>query len=751
MKNQVPSTGQRTLSNAANSSSRRKSSSVSDDIESQRSILEDILPSFQMHNYMFNRTLYDETEESIENDLPEYASEINTIRSIRPIDPNRFVDPTENPNLILLNNTDKLPLVDAPVDIRIVLTKRQPMVGKVFEKESPLTQYKPGDLVTGYATIKSNVDMPISFEMMLVSLEGELKTPAGGLKSIDRKIISRTFLKMYDLNACYHAGHIPVTAYGTNGTLQKDSSDNTFIGFDEHRSIIPGYIHKKFFTFKLPFSLLDTTCPDQLQEHMHLLPSFGFDEDSLGTLDENLEIDPILGYKRCEEVYGSPIKVNDMALKGQSISYFIRVQMIGRHDVAEKFIRKMPKSNNSPFVVLKNENYHFRVDASDYQATVNLSESVIGCNHLISRNIRTYEQLTHFENFVIKTLQELKTKKQLIEGGIVNRREQDEIVASLEVDESKKLTQFPSSTNFHEEIVRSDSDNYLHYDSMKLGKDLFGRSGGEVIIKASMSRDSSIHSVKSFALKEKHSHSNLSSKSGGGPELLPLRAIDNGRNHSVPIKSLSSDSSTSLDTIRSLHSLKQINQEHCFVDLDLTFIPDNRLAFKPELPQSLTVDSTLKAMNIYSTFPIPVSIDGEFLMDEQLLQYTLPNIRRQFDSYLIELKQLVGKVPVPRPFYNSVNSLSKLSAKEAYVPKFEFLSETINLQNKWKFDEKNNVYKACVKFPLAMGSKQISNSTICLVPTFESCLVNQFYMVHFHVSMKKSKKYCVFKFPLKVI
>lgn len=51
---------------------------------------------------------------------------------------------------------------------------------------------------------------------------------------------------MYDLNACYHVGRIPVKAYGTSGSLQIDNSDNTIIGFDERHSVIPGYVHKKF-------------------------------------------------------------------------------------------------------------------------------------------------------------------------------------------------------------------------------------------------------------------------------------------------------------------------------------------------------------------------------------------------------------------------------------------------------------------------------------------------------------------------
>lgn len=726
--------------------------------ETQSTIIEDILPSFQMHDYMFNRAIHDPyADEETDSELPDYASEINTIRSTRPVDPNRFINPTENPSLVLLNNVNKLPKADIPISIKIVLTKKQPMLGKSFEKESVLTQYRPGDLVTGYVTIATNGNLPIPFEMMLVSLEGEIKTPAGGLKSTDRKIVSRTFLKMYDINACYHQGHIPINAHGVKGCLQNDLLDGSTIGFDSTKSVLPGCVHKKFFSFKLPYTLLDTTCPDQITEHLHILPSFGFDEDILSKNDENMDIDPILGYKRCQAKYGSPIKVEDMALKGQSISYYVKVQMIGNEQVANKIGElKHSTKKESPFVIFADQKYFFRVEVSDDKDEINHYNEF--SNSIVS-NVRTYEQLVNFENFVLKTIAELQTKHQLLQAGVLDKRKQDEIIASLEVDEEKKFKQLKSSTNFHEEIVRSDGDKFLHYGTVDINDNFLSKSGGVLVIKASMSRDSWIHSVKIPALKSKHSkrkqqnnQSTSDIKSSLNWEVAPGQrtSCEIFRNTSLSMPSSDSNSSDSSLTLKSLSSLKKHKQEHCFVEFDLTFKSSHKSS-KPDLPPNITIKPSLKVVNIYSTFPIPVSLDGEFLMDEQLLQYTIPNIRHHFDIYLTRLKRLVSKVQVPRPFYNSVNSLSKLSAKEVYVPKYEFLPETIDLSKKWVYDSKEHVYRASIKLPLTTNAKHTKKSSVCLIPTFQSCLVNHFYMVHFHVSTRKSTKHSVFKFPLKVI
>lgn len=733
--------------------------------EARSSLLEDILPSFQMHNYMFNRPLHDDLNST---DLPGYESELATLRSNRVINPseNIDIDPIRNPKSLLLNNTNNLIKVDLPIDIKITLTKQLPMIGKSFERESLLTEYKPGDLITGYVTIKSNINEPLPFEILLVSLEGEMRTPASGSTTEDRKIISKSFLKTYDLNACFHTGHILAKVHGIKGISQKDFNDNTVIGFTENRCIEPETIHKKFFSFKLPYSLLDTNCPDQIPEHLHMLPSYGYDASAIGDTEQDLEIDPILGYKRCDGVYGSPIIVDDFALKEQSISYFIKVEMIGYKDIAEKFGRKIPKSINNKYVMFDIEKFYFRVNLSSENE--HFAENQI-VDREIKTNIRTYEQIIKFEKLVSQYIDELKTKRQLQEGGILDRREQDEIVASLEVDETKKYKQLNgSSTNFHPEIIRSDGESFLHYDNIEMNKDFFGRSGGEIVIKASMSRDSSIKSIRSFALKskqkKKHSKNEQNNDDKGRSNSLnPQKSrsnvltsfisntIENGRNKSVPISSIGSDSPDSLSTVTSLLSLRNVNQEHCFVEFEFSTEPckaGNKN--KAELPTSVNITSKLKTINVFSNYALPINFDGEFLMDEQLIQYTIPSIRRQFTAYLNELKRLIKETQVNRNIYNSVNAMSKLSVKELYVPKFKFLEETINLSNKWMYDEDRGKYVAKVKIPLAMSVKQRDKSSLCLIPTFESCLINRYYMVHFQVSIKKGKKYSVFKFPIKV-
>ena len=197
--------------------------------------------------------------------------------------------------------------------------------------------------------------------------------------------------------------------------------------------------------------------------------------------------------------------------------------------------------------------------------------------------------------------------------------------------------------------------------------------------------------------------------------------------------------------------MRNVNQEHCFVEFEFSTEPckaGNKN--KAELPTSVNITSKLKTINVFSNYALPINFDGEFLMDEQLIQYTIPSIRRQFTAYLNELKRLIKETQVNRNIYNSVNAMSKLSVKELYVPKFKFLEETINLSNKWMYDEDRGKYVAKVKIPLAMSVKQRDKSSLCLIPTFESCLINRYYMVHFQVSIKKGKKYSVFKFPIKV-
>lgn len=722
---------------------------------SDRSYLEDILPSYQMHNYMFNRTIFDEEDDELyDNDnLPNYASEVNTIITEHQdthnnensyISDREFaIDPTTNPKLILLNNTDQLPHIKAPIEVKIVLTKRQPKLGKPYERESPLTEYSPGDLVTGFFTIQSSVSSPVPFEMMLLSLEGEIRSTG-----LDGAIVKQPFLKMYDLSASYHVGQIFPRWHGVKKVLQKDPIDNSVIGFDSAKTVFPNVVHKKFFSFRLPHAMLDVACPDQIPEHLHMLPSYGCDESHLGFPVDSVDIDSALGYKRFGESPGFPIIVNDMCLKGQSVSYSIKVQMIGRKDVASIISPRDTIQGNNPFVVLSDERFSIRVNVSniDDNFIVDSKESIME-NSSLRTNLRTYEQLVKFEKYVVKAIAELKTRKQLILAGVSKKQEQNEIISALEADDSKKAEQLICKTNYHPEIIRGNDDHYFHYGTVELAKDVFGRSGGEVVVKATMCRDSYIKSLKIPALKTKEKTSKVK-LAEEAPELKPHNSMTSVmsqmRNRSLT--PLTSNSSGSTVTLTSLSTGEGTSS----VEIELTFASDQN-GKKLDPPTSLTVKTALKTVNIYSTNPIPINFDGEFLMDEQLLQYTLPSIKKTFTGYLNELKHLVKDVQVPRTLYNGVCALSKLLVKESYVPKFEFIEQTVNLSGKWVLDKDTQKYRANVKIPLAVNSKPLQKSTLCLPPTFESCLLNHYYMIHFHISFKKGRKYDVFKFPIKVV
>ncbi|KGK34475.1 hypothetical protein JL09_g6376, partial [Pichia kudriavzevii] len=143
-------------------------------------------------------------------------------------DQNNFVDPTKNPNLLLLNNLDKFQKLDVPLDIQIVLTKSIPKIGSPKpERENPLRQYRPGEVVCGYIIIENKTKEPIPFEMLLVSLEGNM-TITNPAKP--HELIRKKFLKTYDLSACFHYGCIDLASQNVSENTFIDEFDQTYLG-----------------------------------------------------------------------------------------------------------------------------------------------------------------------------------------------------------------------------------------------------------------------------------------------------------------------------------------------------------------------------------------------------------------------------------------------------------------------------------------------------------------------------------------
>lgn len=181
-------------------------------------------------------------------------------------------------------------------------------------------EYKQGDLINGYILVENTSDKPIPFDMFYVLFEGnfivsKLVTGPDGNRKVKH---SRKFLEMFDLSASWHPGKIDrlETEYENPhfSALEYDPLDNTIASFGMERLIKPKTIHKRFFTFKIPEKLLDSSCEHDLAGHVDLPPTTGF--TTSGNVMEKFDsLSP---------------RVADFAFVGTSVSYSFDARFIGK-------------------------------------------------------------------------------------------------------------------------------------------------------------------------------------------------------------------------------------------------------------------------------------------------------------------------------------------------------------------------------------------------------------------------------------
>ncbi|TID28756.1 hypothetical protein CANINC_002275 [Pichia inconspicua] len=596
----------------------------SDTDDDTGTILEDVLPSFEMHNYMFNRTIFD-TENLTSLDQPpnydasnvrhraSFSSTAESDHIFPPGDLNNYVDPTTNPNLILLNNFDKFQKIALPIHIQIVLTKSIPKVGTKPERENPLRQYKPGETVCGYFLIENKSKEDIPFEMLLVSLEGDLTIPH---PSIPEKVIKKKFLTTFDLSACFHYGCIDMKSQNVSIETLKDPLDDTLVGFENDRLIKTGRVHKKIFTFKLPRYLLDNACPDELPLHLELPPSFGIDNSAFNNTTKLIKINPYVGYGRLDR-YGSPIKTSDYATDGQSISYYINVQFIGRKLDAYKKYYNTETNLEYDFISLKTSEYYFRVET--FKNLESEFQNPYG-------ELSTDQQIKTVEKIATDHLTELLERKNLKQAGVTDPRTQDEIIHSSSGLADKKIAQLSNSNETIptlKDMKTQSMDNlgFTRTNTLTFVKDFFNKVEGDMKISVSVCKNMQIRSLKPKALKQASKNRQYDSSEQLKPNI----------------------SSTSLSTLTLAPTMSPaLSRDSVINDTDTEKLHVN-LVFKPlhlkkhskvNLPSSLTFTPILRVHNIQSPYPIPISFDNEFIFHGGMEDQQLELLRKSFPSII---------------------------------------------------------------------------------------------------------------------
>lgn len=446
-----------------------------------RNELSDLLPSFQMHNYMFNRTL---TESSLTDSVPpQYEESMCDSRSSTLLDEsatNPSYIPSIDSSNLLLNNLDKLQKINLPFEAKIELTEEMPVLGSPCTRKNPLSQYLPGDMVYGHISFENKSKFKIPFEMLLVSMECEI----GVLNPKGNTLIKKKILTTYDLEASFNF----LGTDGDNDTCHiLDPLDKKYLGFSE-RSLYPGVPIKKFFKFKIPNYILDDECNDQLFEHLKLPPSFGINRSSWNSKASFIHYEKHLGYGRIDKA-GSPIIVNDYAGHGEFCSFFINAQIIGKRLEEYRPFYTPTTTHQYEFIFLKNVEHYFRVGKQppvlgEYRVT----------------NGSTKSQLDVFENLAKETLEVLHERELLREVDILDMRTQDEIIFS-----SCGKCKYASNADSEATDCKHQSlTSYRRDASFEYKKDFFNKRDGKLNVECKF--DKSQH-IRGFLPKLLDAHS----------------------------------------------------------------------------------------------------------------------------------------------------------------------------------------------------------------------------------------------------
>ncbi|KAH3661383.1 hypothetical protein OGAPHI_006790 [Ogataea philodendri] len=694
----------------------------------------DVLPTFETHNELLNRTLSEIEQMSPTEHLPDYQSVVNGDTPAYSPTQTRaeLAEATHhNSESLLLNNLDRIQKISSPIKISIRITKTFPQMGKDVERANPLREFHSGDLVTGCVTVTNISAHPIPFELFLVSLEGYITIPS----IVTNTVAKHTFLRAFDFGACYLKSHFPTPNYDTPQVATFDEHDQTSYGFPETKVLEPGCKYKKFFYFKLPESLLECTCNHQIYDHFEKLPpSFGLDRDAFEGRAKIIAVNESLGYGRLQDI-GSPILLNDQSEYGQSISYAVCTYMIGKHHDIYK------KDPIKKYIMIKDEKHYIRfipdesLDVPSYK------------DNQITPPPTTSSQLETISKEAQKAIDKLKSIKDLQGIGVKDNREADEL--SSEIHRLKKVELNLSG----EQPVLESPAAYQNSVSISLvpKKKLFAfgsAKANEVLgnLEFHASIDKSVrlgYIVPSVLSKMASVGADTKAKAAASqvplqsPLLSPVSSANTVPAAISPMNSRLSLTDTGSDSLESKLIPLPFSSE---VEIQLDYNGAS-------LPELSSIKPTLKSFSISSPAPIPVTFDPQFLLGAETPAYAILNLKTKFTEYLTQLKVLAKETGrgVEKQLFHDLVALSNVSLSQKTLPIFSEVR--LKKQPVWTKTENGHTTKFRIKLNYDYGAVK----TQALLPGFSICNLTKLYYLSLKLSFKKhSTKNTTLKIPIEV-
>lgn len=674
----------------------------------------------------------------------------------------------------VMDNIDKIARLDqSPLNIEIFVTKKNPMPNTKNEAATRLKEYSNGDMVSGYINITNTAEHPVTFGMFVVSLEGVVKSVErlsqeklhGSGKA--KKILTKKFLKMYDLDASYNYTCLPSSAALQYVPFSKDIYDGSYIGLPDERVLQPHTTYKKFFNFRLPTRLLDDSCMNNVLPHVIAPPSIGLDKTSFHNKASTISLNKSLGYGFINK-RGTPLLMKDYCYEDLSITYSIEAKFIDKIDPShyDDLIKQNPnKKHFRDYVISKESQYILRFVPDYFQQLPHLkreneflrdSYDALGLDGIHFDdfyNLATWKKLYEiFENLDREidailsnreyTTEQIKSKQLWNNNdGVMNCFRKDTGFPVGEWDKRYVDHKMISTTEFAKiygkkkkkilsslvkigelKVFASIPSKILNYNSPKLVKKYNSAEGDENTVSMELRSISStplFHQKKDFDinLSKDDSWPRLESNC---PNVIPISNMS--RIYARPHESIA-------DT----------------VDVRLLYIPAEQYDTPPALS---SIDVNLVFWTYRTDQPLPFKMGYDFfyarpisknldLTDLEVTRNNLQEIKDKTFSYLHFLHE--NEIIVSRPLYLFLKSMRSLGIKKDIVKDYF---------KRYLFPSDSNLLKASLWTPIEqMGGKAwemsitvplvpVNKNNVTVTPSFQSCLLGRLYCLQVQAKYK---------------
>lgn len=359
-----------------------------------------ILPSYQMYQSTVSMNLTPTTER--EQNLPSYEltpqpSVESTVADHILNSPGYFLqrpnevaseesEDTDQRQETILGNVHKLKRLSSTnkdvsklLLLKIYFTEKIGKIGVAPKIIDPLSrELKQGDYIYGFIYITNNTATEIPFDMFAVVLEGTEMDMSPVHSIVQYPSSVSQLLTMFDFAASYNDATVDRLSNEVNSPYipvqSFDPVDNTRVQLDHSRSLKPKTTYKKFFAFKLPEKLLDSTCEHGLVKHLQLPATLGTSRyETLNIMRKRLkpvDEDKTGGTNATgETVENSKLKfaccANDFAFDDVSVSYSVNARIIGRESNYDSILRSnallSPTIGSNEYVVASEVSAFLRV------------------------------------------------------------------------------------------------------------------------------------------------------------------------------------------------------------------------------------------------------------------------------------------------------------------------------------------------------------------------------------------------------